>query len=74
MEQTKGSKPSVEKYSSRKLFITQLVLGLSTITPIAFKYIGIESEITMMVIGIYVSAGSVYGIANAFDKKWGGQG
>jgi hypothetical protein len=74
MEPVKESKAAYIKSNSRKFKLTKWIIGLSTIIPVGFKLIGIGDEVTMMVLGVYVGAGGVYGIVNAVDKKWGGEG
>lgn len=73
MEQTQEPKSSV-KEKSRKYKLTKIIIVLATIIPVGFKLLGIGDDVTMMVLGVYVSAGGVYGIVNAIDKKWGGEG
>lgn len=62
------------KFISRKFVMSLVVIGLSTIVPIAYKLFGIDDATTMVVLGLYGSVGAVYGVVNTLNKKYGGEG
>jgi len=61
-----------KRWTSRKFWMVNILIVLSTIVPLIFKASGISENVTMLVLGTYGAVGSIYGIVNTLDKKWNG--
>lgn len=56
------------KFFSRKFIVTILVTVLAFIIPMIYVKFGIDSMVTMAVLGIVGASGAAYGVINVKDK------
>lgn len=61
----------MEKYLSRKFFLTLIVLGLVAFLPSFYKQNAVSDTIAMAVLVILASVGAAYGFINIKDAKLG---
>lgn len=61
----------MEKWGSRKLIITGVVLLVLCVLPIVYQKLGVPEAVQLLVIGAIAGASGVYNVANAYAKKWG---
>jgi hypothetical protein len=65
--------PTGNKFASRKLLIALLTTLIAVALPIIYHQIGIESGVTMTVLGIIGAVSSFYFGANVLEKKLTGE-
>lgn len=57
------------KWSSRKLIITYLEMGLIIFMPVIYQKLGISNEVQLLVVGMLGVSAGVYKISNAMSKE-----
>lgn len=60
----------MDKWASRKLWLTSLVLFAITNIPILYKHLGISESITLFVVTAIATSCGIYSVANVMDKKY----
>jgi uncharacterized membrane protein len=57
------------KWSSRKLIITYLEMGLIISMPILYQKLGISNEVQLIVVGMLGVSAGIYKYTNAMSKE-----
>jgi hypothetical protein len=57
------------KFLSRKLIITLIIMGLVTYIPMAYKGAGVSDTVVMAVLGILAAVGAAYKALNVKETK-----
>lgn len=57
------------KWSSRKLIITYLEMGLIILMPVIYQKTGISNEVQLLVVGMLGVSAGVYKVTNAMSKE-----
>jgi len=57
------------KYGSRKFILTIVIIVLSSIIPLGYKYMNVGDAVTMTVLGIMAGVGTAYGFVNIKAKE-----
>lgn len=59
----------MSKYNSRKFVMLNVCLGLSTLVPLLFQLLKIDTNVTMMSLGMIGGLSTAYFGVNLLDKK-----
>jgi hypothetical protein len=56
------------KFTSRKFILTVVIITLTALLPMAYKWLGVGEAVTMTVLGIMAGVGAAYGFVNVKAK------
>ena len=59
------------KFTSRKFILTVVIITLSAILPMLYKWLGVGEAVTITVLGIMAGVGTAYGFVNIKAKESG---
>jgi hypothetical protein len=59
------------KFTSRKFILTIVILTLTALLPMAYKWLEVGDAVTMTVLGIMAGVGAAYGFINVKAKEKG---